>query len=98
MGAHGDRAARIFDVAVELGNPAERAAYLDAACGQDLQLRAEVEDLLAHDDAAGSFLNRPARPDPQVTTEEPATLEQPSTVIGPFKLMGQIGEGGMGLV
>jgi Protein kinase domain len=60
MGAQPDGAARIFDAAVELGTPAERAAYLDAACGQDPQLRAEVEELLAHDAAASSFLGSPA--------------------------------------
>jgi hypothetical protein len=33
MGVQSDRAARIFDAAVDLGTPDERAAYLDAACG-----------------------------------------------------------------
>src|SRR5262249_10335915 len=82
---------------VELATPAERAAYLDAACGQDSQLRAEVEDLLEHDAAAGSFLNLSARPVLETTADEPIT-ERPGTVIGPYKLMEQIGEGGMGLV
>jgi hypothetical protein len=52
MGAQPNRAAAIFDAAVELATAAERAAYLDAACGEDAQLRAEVEGLLAHDNAA----------------------------------------------
>jgi hypothetical protein len=50
------RAAEIFDAAVQRATPAERAAYLDGACGPDRELRAEVEELLKHDAAAGSFL------------------------------------------
>jgi WD40 repeat protein/serine/threonine protein kinase len=98
MGAQHDQAARIFDAAVELGTPAERAAYLDAACGQDADLRAEVEELLAHDHAAGSFLNQPARLDSHATADELSVSEGPGTVIGPYKLLEQIGEGGFGVV
>jgi tetratricopeptide (TPR) repeat protein/tRNA A-37 threonylcarbamoyl transferase component Bud32 len=39
--------------------PAERAAFLDAACAGQLQLRAAVEALLAAHEASGSFLDRP---------------------------------------
>src|SRR5947199_10792639 len=56
MSAQPDKAAKIFDVAVELADPGERAAYLETACGHDRELRAEVEQLLHHADAAGSFL------------------------------------------
>src|SRR5262245_45016882 len=98
MGGQPDKAASIFDAAVELGTAIERAAYLDAACGQDAQLRAEVEELLAHDEAAGSFLNLSARPDLQAIVDESAVAECPGTVIGPYKLLEQIGEGGFGVV
>jgi serine/threonine protein kinase len=97
MGTQRDRAAKLFEAAVELPSAAERSAYLDAACGQDTQLRAEVEELLAHDQAAGSFLNVSEQPQPQATVDDPSR-ERPGTVIGPYKLMEQIGEGGMGLV
>ena len=56
MSAQQDEVARVFDAVVDLDNPCERAGYLDAACGQDPQFRAEVEELLAHDNTAGSFL------------------------------------------
>jgi hypothetical protein len=51
---------RLFSAAAELTDPARRAAFLDAGCGEDAALRAEVEDLLRHDEAAGSFLQKPA--------------------------------------
>jgi hypothetical protein len=71
MGARQDRLASIFDAVVELATPAQREAYLDAACGQDSALRAEVEQLLAHDEAAGSFLDRPSRLGPAATVDDP---------------------------
>jgi serine/threonine protein kinase/tetratricopeptide (TPR) repeat protein len=98
VGVQPDRAASIFDAAVELATAAERAAYLDAACGQDAQLRAEVDGLLRHDNVAGSFLNLSARPSPQATVDEPAVRERPGAVIGPYRLLEQIGEGGFGVV
>ena len=49
---------QIFEVALSL-EPAERAAFLEDACKNDPQLRARVEDLLAQDARAGSFLEHP---------------------------------------
>jgi serine/threonine protein kinase len=73
----------------------ERAAFLDAACGQDAELRARVERLLQAHDQGGSLLDQPA----------PATVDLPTPLaevggarIGPYKLLQQIGEGGMGTV
>src|SRR5256886_17534643 len=40
--------------------PAERAAFLDGACANDAELRAEVDGLLAAEDSAGSFINTSA--------------------------------------
>src|SRR5713226_7076623 len=111
MSVHKDKVAKIFDAAAELETPAQRAAFLDAACGQDQQVRSEVEELLRHDDAAGSFLSQAtnsraaglAGPDAPMgllaaTIDEPAVAERPGTVIGPYKLLEQIGEGGFGVV
>jgi serine/threonine protein kinase/tetratricopeptide (TPR) repeat protein len=97
VSASPDDVARIFDAAAELEDPNQRAAFLDVACGQDAEVRAAVEQLLQHDGAAGSFLNQPGGPGPAATAAEPWT-ERPGTIIGPYKLMEQIGEGGMGLV
>jgi serine/threonine protein kinase len=81
----------IFEEAVEKSSPAERAAFLDRACGDDPDLRREVEALLAVHDRLGG------PPPPGAAVDEPAG-ERPGDVIGPYKLLQQIGEGGMGTV
>ncbi len=89
----------IFGRALELESPADRAAYLDEACGSDSGLRAEVEGLLATLDRAGAFMRRPAAAVAAgVTVNFDPVTEGPGMVIGRYKLMEQIGEGGMGLV
>jgi serine/threonine protein kinase len=86
----------IFKAAVKLP-PERRAAFLDQACGSDAELRNEIESLLHAHDATGGFLEDvPAGPDP--TEDYQPIAERPGTVIGPYKLMEQIGEGGFGLV
>jgi WD40 repeat protein/serine/threonine protein kinase len=86
----------IFLAAVEKP-PADRAAYLDAACGADAELRAQVEALLRSHEQAGSLLEQPLfRPGP--TVDQPPAAEQPGVAVGPYKLLEQIGEGGMGSV
>src|SRR5262245_13894145 len=86
----------IFKAAVKLP-PEQRADYLDQACGDDPELRREVESLLRAHDASGSFLQEPP-PGPQPTVTERPLTEGPGTVIGSYKLLQQIGEGGMGVV
>ncbi len=87
----------IFSEALERESPDERARYLDAACQGDADLRVQVEELLASHRAAGNFLGGSA-PSRSVTVDMPATTEETGTVIGPYKLLEQIGEGGMGTV
>jgi serine/threonine protein kinase/tetratricopeptide (TPR) repeat protein len=85
----------IFLQALQCQAPDELHRFLDAACGGDTALRARAEELLqAHQDA-GNFLGglRPL----DATRDEPLA-ERPGTLVGPYKLMEQIGEGGMGLV
>ena len=48
--------------------------------------------------AAGSFLEQPAIAGDATVYHEPSIAERPGTVIGPYKLLQQIGEGGMGVV
>jgi serine/threonine protein kinase/WD40 repeat protein len=74
----------------------ERPAFLDRECSADARLRAHLENLLkAHDNPAG-FLCGPA---PGLGAPRDTRLtESPGTLIGPYKLLEQIGEGGFGIV
>jgi serine/threonine protein kinase/tetratricopeptide (TPR) repeat protein len=85
----------IFLEAIEKSSAAERAAFLDEACKDDVKLLAEVEALLRAHEAPQGILDaaKPARP-----MTDGAITEGPGTVIGPYKLLEQIGEGGMGVV
>jgi eukaryotic-like serine/threonine-protein kinase len=101
----------LFAAALEKRTPAERAAFLIEVCSEDVVLRQRVEALLHSHDLA-EFLKNPAvkrpvedRSVPQRTAEElPATVdgpistECPGSMIGPYKLLQKIGEGGMGAV
>jgi hypothetical protein len=49
----------IFFVALGKTSPTERAAYLDEACGDDADLRRQVERLLEAQPQVGSFLEQP---------------------------------------
>src|SRR5262245_38560727 len=87
----------IFCGALERLAADERTAYLAAACGEDAELRERIEALLRAHEAAGGFL--PARDTHlAATVDTPTVRERPGTVIGPYKLLQQIGEGGMGTV
>jgi WD40 repeat protein/serine/threonine protein kinase len=86
----------IFAAALAIADRAQRAAYLDRVCAGRPDLRREVEALLAAH-AEGNPLDRPPADLSRTGACEPPA-ERPGTVIGPYKLMEQIGEGGMGLV
>src|SRR4051812_32757111 len=89
--------------AVQIDDAAERAAYLDQACGPDAELRQRVDSLLKAFVNAGSFLQQPAADTPHTPDVASAMLgrgntEDAGTMVGPYKLIQQIGEGGMGAV
>jgi serine/threonine protein kinase/tetratricopeptide (TPR) repeat protein len=91
------KAAEILLAVLEKRTPGERAAYLEVACGADVALRTRVEGLLKAHEEAGSFLEQPL-------FETAATLgpvpdpEKSGAVLGPYRLLQPIGEGGMGAV
>jgi len=72
----------------------ERSGYLDEACAGDADLRAEVESLLEAHDEAGDYLEVPA-----ASLESAlAASYRPGQHIGPYRLVREIGRGGLGLV
>ncbi len=96
MNAQDHQAKTIFLNALEIDSPDERSDYLDGQCGNDKELRGEVEVLLMEHDELGSFLEVPVAV--AATGDMPLVTEGPGTVIGPYKLREQIGEGSFGVV
>src|SRR5262245_50658857 len=88
----------VFGRAAEIASPAERAALRDEACAGRPAVRAEVETRLKALGDAGSFMGSPAAPAEKTGAYDPPIPEGEGTVIGPYTLREQIGEGGMGLV
>jgi eukaryotic-like serine/threonine-protein kinase len=91
-----DKLKAIFLEAVERHAPDKWGAYLDDACANDRELRHHVEKLLEVHASGGSLLDKGAFA-AELTIDQPVT-ERPGTHIGPYKLLQQIGEGGMGAV
>ncbi len=75
-----------------------RVAYLDEACGEDAALRERVEILLQAHTNPDSFLASPVHAVRVGATINQPAFEKPGTQIGPYKLLQEIGEGGMGTV
>src|SRR3569832_930030 len=86
-------AKRALTEALRFTDGDQRSRYLTAACEGNASLRPEVESLLEAYAAAGDFLL------PRSTASAPACLwEQPGWLIGRYRLLEQIGEGGFGVV
>src|SRR5262245_36633254 len=101
----------ILVAALEIRDPQARAEFLSDACGNDVALRHEVEELIAADAEAGNFLPDRGlagpRPDlggrADTLDSPPASVgvqltEKPGDRIGRYKLLQKIGEGGCGTV
>jgi serine/threonine protein kinase/tetratricopeptide (TPR) repeat protein len=96
------RVEAILDVALDL-SPEERSALLDQSCAGDPELRAEVEALLAADAKAGGFLGVPAGEYAadlltEGSGEEEDAADLAGSQVGPYRLLREIGGGGMGTV
>jgi serine/threonine protein kinase len=91
------RPERLLEAALRL-TAEERVAFLDRECGGDAALRAAVEELLSIHAAAGSFLEPPVLDLPMQDLPTADAAETSATVIGPYRLLELLGQGGMGEV
>jgi len=94
----------LFLQALDIKDPAERAAFFDRACADAPELRAQVEQLLMAHERAGQFLDQPH---PVAVAGDPTAAHSPASsapetagmvIAGKYKLLQRIGEGGMGSV
>src|SRR3984957_5796298 len=99
------KARELFLHAVGKLPPEQWDDYVTEACGGDSELGPQVRRMLQVHREAGSFLERPAAVAVELTGafiptpgDETLLNERPGTVIGTYKLLEQIGEGGFGVV
>src|SRR5436853_7270128 len=71
----------------------ERSRYLDSTCGNNLEMRRELQSLLSAFDQSGGFLTQPA-----LRGAAAECGEAPGEIIDEYRLLGVIGEGGFGSV
>ncbi len=82
-----------------LEHPAsERTAKLAELCGDDRELRTEVESLIDLQDQTSTFLEVPAFEESAALICDTATSSMSGLVIGPYKIERPLGAGGMGEV
>jgi serine/threonine protein kinase len=94
---HNKNEEAIFNAAIEIDSPAERAAFVKSACGDDTTLLARVEAMLKVHFEDESFLKSPPG-GMDVTLDAGPLTEGPGSRIGRYKLLQLIGEGGFGVV
>src|SRR5438876_3799019 len=89
-----ERVDQIFQSVLDLPT-ARRAEFLDAACGRDAELRAEIESLLLAHDQAGDFIEDSAS---DVAASLLEKNPQPPRQVGQYTIEKLLGAGGMGEV
>src|SRR5262245_32721743 len=97
MNADPQQAKAIFLQAVEKHDPDHWPAFLDQACAGQPEMRRRVEVLLQAHREACTVAHQAAEESPP-PHDTGGAVERPGSIIGPYKLIEQIGEGGMGTV
>jgi eukaryotic-like serine/threonine-protein kinase len=91
----------LFEGALKLA-PEDRATFLEHSCGENQQLKLEVESLLETHDDAGEFLAQPVvSVNSILQAEESSTTDGEKAIgarIGAYRIEKEIGRGGMGEV
>ena len=83
----------VFECALDLG-PDKRGAWLSDRCAHDAELRAEVDSLLAAHESTSGILDRLVTPATTALAAEPLRDRR----IGPYRVLRELGRGGMGVV
>ena len=91
------RTAEIVEAALEC-DPADWPSFLDESCGGDLLLRKEVESLLGYQKEATDFIEAPAYQSNADSLAEESGELKPGELLGEYKILSLLGEGGMGEV
>src|SRR5215208_5106329 len=94
---HWQQIKAIFSSAQECA-PADRASFLDRACGDDEAMRQEVESLLAADETNQDFLGTPAYELMAGVLADEKTKFVAGQEVGPYTILSSLGTGGMGQV
>ena len=95
--ATSEQVAGIVEQALEC-DPAQRAQFLDEACGNDAALRAEVDSLLGFQEEARDFIETPAYEAVSHVLARTDGELKPNQILGDYKVLSLLGEGGMGEV
>src|SRR5580704_3025706 len=98
MSAPASDAKEILGWAIKIVSGNDRTAYLDRACRGNRALRDEVEGLIETLEMNSDLRNVPAATEASDTLPHEEVHESLGTLIGPYKLLEQIGAGGMGVV
>jgi Tol biopolymer transport system component/serine/threonine protein kinase len=85
----------LFYAALERG-PADRAAFLAQACGDDHALRHEIESLIAAHEQSGDFIDSPAYEAAAELMSDAKAELKPGQTFGAYRIVSFIGRGGMG--
>ena len=93
-----ETAERLFGEALDLPRE-QRLAFLDRVCADNPQLRQMIDDLLSENDRLSGFLSGPALPVPRATpAADPTIVATETQLLDRYRMLAQIGAGGMGVV